>query len=203
MKKAVVTGFQPFGGESINPAWEAVKKMRDVIADAVILKVEVPVEYDRGAAVIYEVMKQEQPDVVISIGQAGGRTAITPERIAVNMQDAGAPDNAQVLRTEHLIYEDGPDAYFSKLPVKKIEKAVREAGIPCSISNTAGLYVCNDVMYHVLYWIDKEFPDMKGGFIHVPYTTQQVLNKPGQPSMPLEMITRALETAVEAVLKVM
>ena len=145
-------------------------------------------------------MKKEQPDLLISIGQAGGRAAITPERVAVNMQDEGAPDNADVMRSEATIYEDGPAAYFSKLPVKKIEQAVKKAGIPCSISNTAGLYVCNDVMYHILYWIEREFPKMKGGFIHVPYTTEQVLNKPSQPSMPIDMITRALEIAVETVI---
>jgi len=200
MKKVVVTGFQPFGGESINPALEAVLKMKDEINGARIIKVEVPVEYDQGAEVIHEVLKREQPDLVISIGQAGGRTAVTPERVAVNMQDASVPDNAGVIRNEACIYENGPDAYFAKLPVRKIEQAVKEAGIPCSISNTAGLYVCNDVMYHLLYWMDKEFPKMRGGFIHVPYTTEQVLNKPNQPSMPLEMITKAIETAVEATL---
>lgn len=200
MRKVVVTGFQPFGGESINPALEAVLKMKDEINGARIIKVEVPVEYDQGAEVIHEVLKREMPDLVISIGQAGGRTAVTPERVAVNMQDASVPDNAGVTRNEACIYEDGPDAYFTKLPVRKIEQAIKEAGIPCSISNTAGLYVCNDVMYHLLYWMDKEFPKMRGGFIHVPYTTEQVLNKPNQPSMPLEMITKAIETAVEATL---
>lgn len=200
MKKVLLTGFEPFGGETMNPAYEAVRNMRNEIAGAQILKLEIPVVYHEGANRILQVMESERPDLVISVGQAGGRAAVTPERIAVNLQDASVPDNAGHQYQERPIYEDGPAAYFSTLPIRRIVTKLLEAGIPSSISNSAGLYVCNDVMYHILYWMERKFPYMRGGFIHVPYACEQVLNKPGQPSLPLSMLTEALEIAVEAAL---
>ena len=196
--KVLLTGFQPFGGETMNPAWEAVADVKEEICGAQIVKVQVPVTFADAIPVVYEAMKREQPDVVICVGQAGGRSAITPERVAINVDDARIAYNGGATPTDEPIFADGENAYFSTLPIKKIVEAIRAESIPAAVSNTAGTYVCNHIMYGVLYYIQKEFPGMTGGFIHVPFCTEQVLDKSNMPSMSLENITRGLEAAVRA-----
>ena len=196
--KVLVTGFDPFGGEPINPAWEAVKAMKDTIAGAEIIKMQIPTVVGKSIEKINQKMKELQPDLVISVGQAGGRFGVTPERVAINVTDARIPDNEGNQPIDEPICPDGPAAYFSNLPVKAMVQAIKDAGYPSVLSNSAGTYICNHVMYGILYYIEKEFPNVRGGFIHVPYAPSQVVNKPSTPSMALADITASLEAAVAA-----
>lgn len=198
--KILITGFDPFGGETVNPAYEAVKLLPDTIAGASIIKLEVPTQFRRAGEVLEAAMQQHKPDVVICIGQAGGRAAITPEKVAINLMDGRIPDNAGYQPVDVPIRADGETAYFTSLPVKAMVQRMRDAGIPAAVSYTAGTYVCNYLLYTLLYLIDKKYPGVRGGFIHVPYAMEQAVNKPlGTPSMDLRQIARGLETAVEAV----
>ena len=198
--KILITGFDPFGGETVNPAYEAVKLLPDTIAGAEIIKLEVPTQFHRAGVVLEDAMQQHKPDVVICVGQAGGRAAITPEKVAINLMDGRIPDNAGYQPVDVPIQEDGEAAYFTSLSVKAMVQRMRDAGIPAAVSYTAGTYVCNYLLYTLLYLIDKKYPHVRGGFIHVPYAMEQVINKPlGTPSMDLRQIARGLETAVEAV----
>ena len=198
--KILITGFDPFGGENVNPAYEAVKLLPDTIAGAEIIKLEVPTRFHRAGAVLEDAMQRHKPDAVICVGQAGGRAAITPEKVAINLMDGRIPDNAGYQPVDAPIREDGETAYFTSLPVKAMVQRMQDAGIPAAVSYTAGTYVCNYLLYTLLYLIDKKYPNVRGGFIHVPYAMEQVINKPlGTPSMDLCQIARGLETAVEAV----
>ncbi len=196
--KVLITGFDPFGGESINPAWEAVKLLPDEIAGAQIVKLQIPTVVNKSIQKIYDSICAEKPDIVLSIGQAGGRFAVTPERVAINITDARIPDNEGNQPIDVPIFEDGDAAYFSNLPVKAMVQAIKDAGYPSVLSNTAGTYICNHVMYGILYYIQKEFPNIRGGFIHVPYAASQVVNKPATPSMSLADIAASIEAAVKA-----
>ena len=185
--KVLITGFDPFGGESINPAWEAVKLLPDEIAGAQIVKLQIPTVVNKSIQKIYDSICAEKPDIVLSIGQAGGRFAVTPERVAINITDARIPDNEGNQPIDVPIFEDGDAAYFSNLPVKAMVQAIKDAGYPSVLSNTAGTYICNHVMYGI-----------RGGFIHVPYAASQVVNKPATPSMSLADIAASIEAAVKA-----
>ena len=196
--KVLVTGFDPFGGESINPAWEAVKVIKDEIAGAEIVKMQIPTVVGKSIAKIHDKMTEIKPDIVIAVGQAGGRFGVTPERVAINVTDARIPDNEGNQPIDEPIFADGDAAYFSNLPVKAMVQEIKNAGYPSVLSNTAGTYICNHVMYGILYYIQKEFPNVRGGFIHVPYAASQVVNKPGTASMAIADITAALEAAIKA-----
>lgn len=200
--KILVTGFDPFGGEAVNPAYEAVKLLPDNIAGAEIVKLEIPTEFKRSMEFLEEAIRREMPDAVISVGQAGGRAEITPERVAINLADARIPDNAGNQPEDEALIADGPVAYFTTLPLKEMVKSVQDRGIPCRISYSAGTYVCNSVMYRVLHLAEVSGMGFCAGFIHVPYATQQTVTKPaGTPGMALPDIARGLEAAVEAVVK--
>ena len=196
--KILVTGFDPFGGEPINPAIESVKCLPDCIAGAAIIKLEIPTVVHASLACIKQAILEHQPDMVLSIGQAGGRSDITVERIGINVDDCRIPDNAGNQPIDKAIYHDGPAAYFSNLPIKAMVQTIRASGIPASISNSAGTFVCNHVLYGVRYLIDHEFPEMKSGFIHIPYLPSQVVDKANQPSMALHVIVEGLQKAIEA-----
>ena len=196
--KVLVTGFDPFGGESINPAWEAVKVIKDEIAGAEVVKMQIPTVVGKSITKIHDKLVEINPDIVIAVGQAGGRFGVTPERVAINVTDARIPDNEGNQPIDEVIFEDGDAAYFSNLPVKAMVQAIKDAGYPSVLSNTAGTYICNHVMYGILYYIQKEFPNARGGFIHVPYATSQVVNKPNTASMSLADITASLEAAIKA-----
>ena len=197
--KVLLTAFEPFGGEAINPAQEAVRLVKDNIDGADIVKIDVPVVFNKAGEVVYAAMKKENPDVVLCIGQAGGRFGVTPERVAVNMQDARIADNDGGQPKDVACFEDGPNAYFTNLPVKKMVEAIKEAGVPASVSYTAGTYVCNDLMYAVLYHIDKEFEGVKGGFMHVPFLHDQVMAKANTPSLSVNDVVKAIEAAISAI----
>ena len=198
MKKLLLTAFTPFDGERINPALEAVKLVKDKIGNLEIVKLEVPTVFGKSIETVREAIEREKPDFVLSIGQAGGRAEITPERIAINLDDARIPDNEGNQPIDEPIFSDGENAYFSTLPVKAMVEAIRKEGLPSSLSNSAGTYVCNHLMYGVLYYLDKR-PSMKAGFIHVPYIPEQVKDKKEMPALPLSDIVRGLEAAIQAV----
>ena len=200
--RILFTGFDPFGGEKINPAGEAVKMMKNEIHGAEILKLEVPTVFGKAGEVLKKAVEQYRPDAVVCVGQAGGRAAITPEMIAVNIMDARIPDNAGNKPCHELIIKEGREAYFSTLPVKDIEKNLNENGIPSSVSYHAGTFVCNYLMYCLMNLIDTKYPNMRGGFVHVPYSTKQVQNRTTPvPSMQLSDITRGLEIIAETLAK--
>ncbi|MGX7196405.1 pyroglutamyl-peptidase I [Enterococcus olivae] len=196
--KILVTGFDPFAGEKINPAWEAVKLLPAQIQGAEIIKQEVPTVFGRSAEVTNQAILEYLPDVVLAIGQAGGRSAITPERIAINIDDARIPDNEGNQPIDTPIQKEGQAAYFTQLPVKAMVQAIKDIGLPATLSNTAGTFVCNHLMYQVQYLIEKEFPKMKGGFIHVPFASPQVIDT-DQFSLQLSEITAGLTKAIEAI----
>ncbi len=196
--KVLMTAFDPFGGESINPAFEAVKLLPDEIAGATIVKVEVPTVFRKALEVLNAALEREKPDIAIAIGQAGGRFDITPERVAINVDDARITDNEGNQPVDEAIYADGKSAYFATLPIKAMVAAIREGGLPASVSNSAGTFVCNHLMYGLLYTIEKKYPAMRGGFIHVPFLPEQVITKPNQPSMSLDNIVKGLTLAVAA-----
>lgn len=197
--KLLITGFDPFGGEAINPALEAVKLLPDTIHGAQIVKAEIPTVFGKSAAIVAEKIEEIHPDVVLNIGQAGGRFAISPERVAINVDDARIPDNEGNQPVDEAIQTGGKPAYFTQLPIKAMVENMKKAGIPAAVSNTAGTFVCNHIMYQVQYMIDTKYPEMKGGFIHVPFIPQQVVDKAGQPAMSIEDIAKGLTAAVEAI----
>ena len=193
MKKILVTGFQPFGGETMNPAWEAVRRLPDTIAGASVTKVEIPVVFGKGPEAVDKAIDEVQPDLVLCVGQAGGRAKITPEFVGINYADARIPDNDGNQPVAERIAADGPDAYFATLPVKAMVQAMAEAGVPAEVSYTAGTYVCNDVMYSLLHTLATKHPGVRGGFLHVPYATEQACHLPSAtPSMSLDMMARGI-----------
>ena len=201
MKKVLITGFDPFGEEKMNPALEAVKKIKDEISSAKIIKLEIPTVFRKSLQKLEQGIKEHNPDIVICVGQAGGRFDITTERVAINIDDARIKDNEGNQPLDIAIFEDGENAYFSTLPIKAMVKEIQKNGIPASVSNTAGTFVCNHIMYGLLYIIDKKFNNVKGGFIHVPFTPSQVVDKKNIPSMCLEDIIKGLECAIKASLE--
>lgn len=196
--KILVTGFDPFGGEAINPAIESVKSLPDNIAGAQIIKLEIPTIVHKSLRKIEEAIEKHNPDMILSIGQAGGRSDLTVERVGINIDDCRIKDNAGNQPIDEVIYEDGPSAYFVNLPIKAMVNNIQKVGIPASISNTAGTFVCNHVTYGVRYLVDKKFKGKKSGFIHIPYLPQQVVDKKNQPSMDLNLIVKGITAAIEA-----
>lgn len=191
MKKLLITGFAPFGGGDINPSWQAVQALPKQVGDFELYKMELPTVFGAAAALVLAKAEEIGADMVLSVGQAGGRDAVTPERIAVNIRDARIPDNVGNQPRGEFVAADGPAAYFATVPVEKMAQAIRDREIRATVSNSAGAYVCNDVMYSVLHHFAGT--SVKAGFIHVPQLPQQ-----GTPSMELEQITQALEAAIKA-----
>ena len=199
--KILLTAFDPFGGEKLNPALEALKRVPDHISGAEVLKLEVPTVFIKSIAAVTAEMDRLRPDAVLCLGQAGGRFAITPERVAININDVAIPDNEGNQPQSAPIMEDGENAYFSSLPIHAMVQAIRAIGLPASISNTAGTFVCNQLMYGILHHIQKHYPnEMAGGFMHVPFIPAQVVNRQSPaPSMALEDIVKGIIVAVEAI----
>lgn len=197
--KVLMTGFEPFAGNGFNPSWEAVNALQ-APEGVEIRKLRLPVVYQKAPAMLVEVMRAWVPDAVICVGLADGRSEITPERIAVNVMDETIPDNEGVFPHGDPIDPDGPAAYMTRLPIHRITERLQEAGIPARISNTAGVYVCNNLMYGLLQAIAEEpiFRDVKGGFIHVPATKEMGLPA-SVPVLPLETLVEALRIAVETI----
>lgn len=196
--KVLVTGFEPFGGEKINPSLEAVKMLPETIAGADIIKASIPVVFGKSIEKLDELIEKERPQVVICVGQAGGRFELSVERVAINIDDARIPDNAGNQPVDEKIFEDGEAAYFATLPIKAMVEEMRAGSVPSAVSNTAGTYVCNNIMYGLLYLAYKKYPGLKGGFIHVPFIPEQVIARTNTPYMSLEQISKGVELAVKA-----
>lgn len=197
--KLLITGFDPFGGEQTNPAIEAVKRLPAVIAGATVVPLEIPTVFGTCAEVVRQAIITEQPDVVLSVGQAGGRSALTPELIAINLDDGRILDNAGFQPVDQPIQSNGPAAYFTQLPVKAMAQAIRQAGLPSHVSTTAGTYVCNHIMYEVQHLRATEFPQLQAGFIHIPFLPEQVVQRSGVPSLSLTDDVRGLTAAIRAI----
>ena len=193
--KIIVTGFDPFGGETINPSIECVKALPD-IEGVELIRLELPTVFKESAKRLNEVINDVKPDAVLSVGQAGGRPGITMERIAINVDDARIPDNISQQPIDEAIQLDGEAAYFTTLPIKRIVKAIREAGIPAEVSNSAGTFVCNHIMYQALFAATKADKPFKAGFMHIPFIPEQTTDK---PSLPLEESTKAVQIAIETI----
>ncbi|REF26272.1 pyroglutamyl-peptidase I [Xenorhabdus cabanillasii] len=198
MKTILITGFEPFGSETINPSWEAIKPLQgNQIADVNIEIQQLSCIFDTSLEQFYAAIDNYQPEVVISVGLAGGRTNISIERVAININDARIADNAGKQPIDTPVIAGGPAAYFSSLPIKAIVNELKTAGIPAYVSQTAGTFVCNHVMYGLLHYLSHKYPTVRGGFIHVPYLPQQAAEHIKMPSMSLETMTIALKTAIE------
>ena len=197
--KALLTAFDPFGGDTVNPANEAVKLVSNNVNGVEVVKVEVPTVFHKSIDVVAKAIEEEKPDAVFCIGQAGGRAELTPERVAINIDDARIADNEGNQPIDVKVFEDGEPAYFATLPIKAMVAAIRNAGIPSSVSNTAGTFVCNHLMYGVLYTLAKKYPGVRGGFMHVPFIPEQVIARPNTPSMALSDIVRGIEAAITAI----
>ena len=198
--KILLTAFEPFGGEPVNPAQEAAALVPDEVAAARIVKCTVPVVFGKAIETVCTAIDYEKPDAVLCIGQAGGRFHLTPERVAINIDDARIPDNEGNRPVDQPIVTGGAPAYFATLPVKAMVEAIQRAGIPASLSNTAGTYVCNHLMYGVLHHLACFYPEARGGFMHVPYLHEQVKEKPNTPSLSKEEIAKGIEAALEAII---
>ena len=193
--KIIVTGFDPFGGEKINPSIECVKTLPE-IEGVELFRVELPTVFKESANRLNEVINDVKPDAVLCVGQAGGRPWITMERIAINVDDARIPDNISQQPIDEAIQLDGEAAYFTTLPIKRIVNAIRKAGIPAEVSNTAGTFVCNHIMYQALFTATKADKSFKAGFMHIPFIPEQTTDK---PFLPLEESTKALQIAIETI----
>ena len=193
-KTLLITGFEPFGGETVNPSWEAVARLPDIIGKWQLAKMQIPVEYGKAAQTVIDKANNLAPDAILCIGQAGGRSAVTPEVVAINLREAASPDNAGLLQQNVPVIPGGPDAYFATVPVRNMVSAIKAACIPASLSLSAGAYVCNDTLYSLLH--KYHGTETLVGFIHVPYLPEQA--KEGVPSLTLEQITSGLSAAVES-----
>ena len=191
--RILLTGFEPFGNATTNPSGEIVKQISMENVFTAIL----PVAYTKSAEHLLALIAEHNPDVVICLGQAEGRTQITPEKVAINLDDARLADNEGVLRSDVKILEGGPDAYFSTLPVKDIVEAIKAKGVPAAVSLSAGAFLCN----HVFYVAQNKFAGthVRSGFVHVPLMDSQAPEFPGLPTMPLDQMV----TAVRAMLEVL
>lgn len=194
-RKLLITGFDPFGKDKINPSWEAVKRLPDAIGDCDLIKLRVPVIFGEAAETVLRKAAEIRPEAILCVGQAGGRKAITPEVVGINLREASLPDNAGKSPQNEPVIAGGPAAYFSTVPVCGIVEAVKKEGISCALSYSAGVYVCNDLLYTLLHHYNGTATRV--GFIHVPYLPEQAQEK--EASMELERIVRALAIAAGVV----
>lgn len=189
----LLTGFEPFGGEATNPSWDAAQRAAERLTShgSPAVAVQVPCVFDTSRTVLQDALERYRPEIVLSVGQAGGRECVSLERVAINVDDARIPDNAGNQPVDRPIEEDGPAAYFSTLPVKACRKAVARAGVPVEVSQSAGTYVCNHLFYGLMSALAAGDGAVRGGFVHVPYSTEQGLAN-GLPGLAIEDMVEAL-----------
>lgn len=191
MKKLLITGFEPFGKESVNPSWDAVNLLPSKVGEYALTKLCIPVIFGVGAERVLSLANELSPDVIMCVGQAGGRAFITPETVGINLRHADIPDNSGYRPIDEPIVKGGVDAHFSTIPVRKIAEALNSASIPSQVSYSAGTYVCNDLLYTLLS--EYKNTDVKVGFIHVPYSKEQGK----EPSMDILDIVKGLILAIQ------
>jgi pyroglutamyl-peptidase len=202
MPTVLVTGFDPFENEPVNPSWEAVRTLDGQgIAGADIIARQLPTVFGESTKLLGKLLQTLRPDVVIAVGQAGGRAEMSIERIAINVDDARIADNAGKQPIDVAIEHDGPAAYFSTLPIKAIVRELRAGGIPASVSQTAGTFVCNHVFYGLMHAIARHNLPTRGGFIHIPYLPSQAAKHPGLPSLAHDTVVAGLRIAIETTLR--
>ena len=198
MKKILITGFEPFGNDKINPALEAVRLIAGRKLNGGEISIcQVPVVRYKSIDVVKQAIEDQQPYAVIAVGQASGRTAITPERIAINVHDFRIPDNDGIQVIDEPVVEGGPDAYFTTLPVKAMVSAMQSEGIPAMVSNTAGTFVCNHLFYGIQHYLKDS--NIRHGFVHIPLLPEQSVDG-SQPTMKLEQIAEGLAIAAQAII---
>jgi pyroglutamyl-peptidase len=199
MKRVLLTAFEPFGGESLNPSLETARRIENVtFPDGQVIVAGLPVDRYKAIEAALGLIHERHPDIVIMLGQAGGRYRINPERVAINVDDFRIPDNAGNQPKDESIIEDGPVGYFSTLPIRAIADRISKANIPAAISNSAGAHLCNRLFYCVMHTINVESLSTKAGFIHLPYLHDQAINKyPDVPSLSRESIVEAVRLAIE------
>src|SRR4051795_13051500 len=191
--KALVTGFEPFGDDPINPALDALPCLPGRLGDVEIATWTLPTVFGRSLDALDAALAATRPDLVLCVGQAGGRAALSLERVAINVDDARIPDNAGQQPIDRAIVAGGPAAYFATLPIKAAAAALRTAGLPAVVSNTAGTFVCNHVFYGLMHLAASRRPRLRGGFLHVPYLPSQAARQHEAPSMALDDIARGIE----------
>lgn len=192
MKQLLITGFEPFGGETVNPSWEAVRLLPETLGDYKLTKLQIPTVFGRAAGTVLETARTLHPDVILCIGQAGGRSGVTPEVVGINLREARIPDNAGNQPENVPVVENAPAAYFSTVPVRAMVASIRDAGVPAALSYSAGAFVCNDVLFSLLHHYRET--ETRVGFVHVPFLPEQA--KENAPSLPLADIVRALTAAI-------
>ncbi|GGJ34963.1 pyroglutamyl-peptidase I [Deinococcus roseus] len=195
--RVLLTGFEPFGGEQINPSWLAVQRVPELLPDLDIVCHQLPTVFGAALQELRVAIEDHHPQVVICTGQAGGRVSISLERVAINLMDARIPDNAGQQPLDEAIFEDAPSAYFTTLPIKRLRQRLAREGIPAEISYSAGTFVCNNVFYGLMHDLQLHFPGVIGGFVHVPYLPEQVASRGWEPSMSLSTIVKALAVLAE------
>lgn len=174
--------------------------MPDTIGSVEIIKLEIPTVFNKSADLIEKAIEKENPDYVLNIGQAGGRFEMTPERVAINLDDAGIPDNEKNQPIDQMIVDDGETAYFSQLPIKAMVDYMKKEDIPASVSNSAGTFVCNHIMYQTLYMTNTKYSEIKAGFMHIPFLPEQVTERPNTPSMSLDNIVHGITASLKAII---
>ena len=204
MTRVLLTGFEPFDGERVNPSWQAVSALveRDPIGYEPVA-IELPCVFEMSLPALRHAIRSSGADLVVCTGQAGGRADVTPERVAINLADARIPDNDGAQPVDRPVIDGGPAAYFSTLPVKACVAAMRAAGVPGSLSHTAGTFVCNQVFYGLMHILATELPGVRGGFVHVPYSPEQVAaSGTAAPSLPVGVCADGLDALVRAAIDV-
>jgi pyroglutamyl-peptidase len=197
----LLTGFDPFGGDSINPSWEAVSSLHDETIDGHrVVSAQLPTSFARAPRVLRAAIRTHAPSLILCIGQAGGRAALSLERVAININDARIADNDGAQPVDTRVVHGGPAAYFTTLPIKSMLAELHAAGIPAEISQTAGTFVCNAVFYALMHRLAKTNTPARAGFIHIPYLPDQARSQPGVSSLPLETVIAGLRTMITAAL---
>jgi pyroglutamyl-peptidase len=194
----LVTGFEPFGGEKSNPSWDICNRLPREIAGLRVEICRVPCEFRRAIETVASAIEKHRPALVVCLGQAGGRAHMSVERVAINIDDSRIADNGGAQPVDEAIAPNGPPAYFATLPVKAMAKAMGAAGVPTEVSNSAGTYVCNHLMYGVLHYLAASGLGAHAGFIHVPYSEEQVLDKPAIASMAIATMAKGVEAGIAA-----
>lgn len=195
--KILITGFEPFGGERLNPSLEVMRRLPDRLGRASLIKLELPTTFAGCWPPLEEALRAHRPEAVVCLGQAGGDAALSVERVAINLDDARIADNAGAQPVDQPILPQGPAACFSTLPVRQIVDAMKRAGVPAQLSYSAGTYACNHVMYRLLHWQGQHMPAARGGFIHLPLLPEQAAARPSPgPSMALNVMLSGLTAAL-------
>lgn len=201
MSVVLVTGIEPFDGESLNPSWEVARRLDgEQLAGATLVARQLPCVISRVNPALFHMLATLRPALVLCLGQAGGRADITLERVAINLVDARIPDNAGQQPVDEPVFPEGPAGYFTTLPIKAMVQALRREGIPASVSQTAGTYNCNAIFYGLCHYIASRQAPMRGGFVHLPYLPEMAAAHPGAPSMALATQRDAVKTLIRTAL---